>query len=1088
MISRFANRNTVLFISCCLLVVWFFSTSGSPVPEQLTEAYNALPDEIEYNLHVKPILSDRCFACHGNDKNKIAAGLRLDNPTDAYAALQTDPGKVGIKPGSLSGSEVYHRIVSEDPDLIMPSKESNLTLSSREKAILIKWIEQGAEYQSHWAFTAPEVDIQPPTVGDKAWQFNPIDAFVYNRLKQEGLSPSEEASRTILLRRLSFDITGLPPTPEEVEVFLTDTEPGAYERQVDRLLASLHYGERMAVDWLDLARFADTHGYLADRYRDMSPWRDWVIEAFNKNQSYDEFVSWQLAGDLMPNPTRDQMIATGFNRLHPQNAEDGIIDEEFRVAYVSDRTDVLGKGLMGLSVACAKCHDHKYDPISQKNYYELYSFFNNINESGLISWEGATPTPALLLPTEAQSHQLDSLQEIACRLEMNIESMLAVDTEELQDYLDDLPHRRSLLNTSNIQPIAHFPLDDVGMGNRLNPSQRAKMDRQFSDSEHPLLVDGWRGQALKFDGDAWLDLQDVGVFSRSQPFTVAFQVYVPDSLQEGYLVHKGYGTGLHAYRGFHLKLVNDRLELMMAHTYPDNAINEYTTNSFPRSQWVHVAITYDGSSTAEGLRVYLDGVEQETVIEIDNLYKDIIFHNLVDVIYPEPIEPGIQFGGRWRGAGLREGMIDEIYIFKKELSALDLLHRAKPQEAVSWVERPLAELSLDQQNLLYAQSLRNESATYSALKNALDEARSVYVSEAEAVSEIMVMREMPQRRPAYILERGQYDVYGEEVFSATPASVMPMSDSLPRNRLGLARWLFHPDHPLTARVAVNRYWQLFFNRGLVKSVEDFGNQGDFPDHPELLDWLAVDFMRSDWDVKKLVKQIVMSRTYRQSSRTSGELLEQDVENVLLARGPARRLTGEMIRDNALAASGLLNDRIGGESVKPYQPEGLWKINNMVYDPDSGDSLYRRSLYTFWKRSVPNPTLAVFDVPDRSECTVRRQNTNTPLQALTLMNDPTFLEAARIIGLQISREEHLETGVRRAYLSLSGREPTPEELAALMNIQAYEHQKFRDRIDKPNGLLSIGQTPIYVTAEHEDLYANTVLASVIMCSEAVTILR
>lgn len=1070
-------------------LMWLVFPACTPdVPDDIAQAYAELPEKLDFNIHVKPLLSDRCFACHGNDKNKLKAGLRLDDPQAAYGELPESPGKVAIRPGRLRQSEVFHRILSDDPELQMPPPEANLTLSAREKAILVKWIADGAKYQPHWSFIPPEKDITPPEIKIANWEEHPVDRFVGQQLADRGLQPTREADKATLLRRLSFDLTGLPPGPDEIEEFLADESPDAYERQVDRLLASPHYGERMAVDWLDLARFADTHGYLADRYRDMSPWRDWVIKAFNENMSYDQFVTGQLAGDLLENPTREQILATGFNRLHQQNAEDGIIDEEFRSTYVSDRTDVFGVGLLGLSVGCAKCHDHKYDPISQKEYYQLYSFFNNINESGLISWEGATPVPTLLLPTAAQSDTLETLQRRITHQEKTIETLKAEQVESIRKFIETEAYREIQSKPPNSGLIARFDLDHDPITNKLNPSQQAKMDRRFSDRETPNLVAGKTGKGLLLDGDAWLDLGKIGIFKRSQPFSVALQVMIPDSLENGVIFHKGFGTGIHAYRGFHLKLRDNRLELMMAHTYPDNAINEITETDVPRNEWIHLAVTYDGSSTAAGYRLYLNGREMPTRVEIDNLYKDIIFHDLVDAIYPAPIEPGIQFGGRWRGSGLKDAVIDELLVYERELTALELLQLGDPKAAAQVLDKGHRELDRREKVWLSDHYLAGAVPRLQRELRHLQQLRETYVDSAETVAEIMVMKEMPERRKAYILERGQYDVYGAEVFPMTPDRILPMPEGLPKNRLGLARWLMHPDHPLTARVAVNRYWKNLFGRGLVKSVEDFGNQGDLPDHPQLLDWLAVHFMQSGWDVKALLRLIVTSATYRQSSEMTDELREKDPENVWLARGPSRRLSGEMIRDNALAASGLLNKRIGGESVKPYQPEGLWKINNLDYERDAGDKLYRRSLYTFWKRTVPNPTLATFDVPNRSECTVRRQQTSTPLQALVLMNDPSFLEAAKVIGEQISVAESLEKGTVEAFVRLSGRPPDPGELQTLLDIQDYEYQKFKDRQNKPVGLLTTGDYALALNLDEDLLYANTVLASVMMCSDAVIVGR
>ncbi len=1051
-------------------------------PPAVTEAYKTLPKEVDFNIHVRPILSDKCFLCHGPDEAKQEAGLRLDLPEGAYRELADSPGKFAITPKNLRKSEVIHRILSDDPEYMMPTPASNIALTDYEKAILIKWIEKGAEYKPHWAFIPPQKTAMA-AAEDQARDQSPIDQLVRAKLQEKGMTPAAPAEKALLLRRLSFDLSGLPPTPNEIKNFLNDDSPNAYEKQVDRLLASPHYGERMAMDWLDLARFADTHGYLADRYRDMSPWRDWVIQSFNDNLPYDKFITWQLAGDLLPNPTKEQILATGFNRLHPQNLEDGIIDEEFRSAYVSDRTDVLGQGLMGLTVACAKCHDHKYDPISQENYYQLYSFFNNINESGLVSWEGATPVPTLMLPTDNQAEILAYLEKKIATQDSIMKVSEAAEAASFKDWLAAEQYQSIPLKHATVGKIAHFELENQKLTNRLNPRQKAKMNRMFSKSEQPQFAKGKKGKGLLLDGEAWLDCDKLGLFKRSESFSIQLQVQLPKALTDGYLFHKGMGTRIHGFRGYHLYLKDNKLELMMAHTWPDNAIVEYADVEIPREEWVSFTFTYDGSSSAAGCKLYMNGEELKTRVEIDNLYKDIIFYEMVDPIYPKPIEPGLKVGARWRGKGIKGAIVDELMIFDREITAIEVLQINQPEVLKAMLSKDPAALSAIERSQLSAYYLTREAKAYQQQKKKLVDLRTTYTDTIENVQEVMVMQEMAKPRKTYILERGQYDVYGKEVFPNVPERILPMADDLPKNRLGLAQWLTQRDHPLTARVAVNRYWQLFFGRGLVLTTEDFGSQGQLPSHPALLDLLAIQFIESGWDVKQLAKTIVMSSTYQQSSVTSKQLRKADPDNRWLARGPALRLSGEMIRDNALLASGLLYKKIGGESVKPYQPAGLWKMNNDTYYPDSGLKLYRRSLYTFWKRSVPHPTLATFDAPDRSECTVRRQKTNTPLQALVLMNDPAFVEASRVIGQKISRAKDIETGISQAFLQLTGRPPQAVETALLLQTQIEEYQEFSARPKQENGWLSSGAHPLDEDLDPALIMANAVIASIIMNSDA-----
>lgn len=1066
-------------LSLLLVLIGAISACQPEIPEEVQTAYEELPQELDFNIHVKPILSDKCFACHGPDKGKIEAGLQLHSDKTAYAELVNSPGKHAIVPGKPGKSEAFHRILATDKELIMPPAESNLTLTDREKAILVKWIEQGAEYKPHWAFVKPE-KREVPQVENKEWPTNEIDHFVLAKLETEGIQPSEPADKELLLRRLSLDLTGLPPTPEEIAHFVNNDDPNAYEQEVDRLIASVHYGEKMATDWMDLARYSDTYGYQVDRYRDVSPWRTWVINSFNRNQPYDEFITWQLAGDLLPNPTREQLIATAFNRLHPQNGEGGIVDEEFRVEYVADRASVVGSGFMALTVACAKCHDHKYDPVSQKNFFELYSFFNNVNETGQISWDASDiPVPTMLLPDEKQEKVMKYLESAMAEKTQTLSKTQQSARNSAEEWLKAGGYRSLTSQLSG--KVAHFGLDGTLMDNL--KGRKGKMDRKFSKNEQPNFVEGKKGKSIQFDGDAWLDLKPVGIYKRNEPFSIGMWVYLPDSLKEGVIFHKNMGARLHSYKGYHLYLRDNKLEMLMAHTWPDNAIEKHTVAEVPRNQWLQITWTYDGSSKADGLKLYLNGEEAETKLIIDNLYKDIIFGNYEDVIYKDPIEPGLKLGGRWRGIGVKNARADEVQVFGRELTALEVKAIANPEGFNQLISKSPATLTEEEKELLKNHYAARLYEPVQKIRSDLQELRTAYVDTVEQVKELMIMKEMDEPRQAYVLERGLYDQYGEEVFPNTPEAILPFPEDLPRNRLGLARWLTHPDHPLTARVAVNRYWQNYFGKGIVKTSEDFGNQGELPSHPELLDWLAIRFMESGWDVKALQKLIVMSASYRQSSIPTPELREMDPDNVLLARGPKARLTSEMIRDNALAASGLLNDEIGGESVSPYQPEGLWKMNGGEYKQDTGDKLYRRSLYTIWKRTVPHPTQATFDQPERNECTVRRQKTNTPLQALVLLNDPTFVEASKKIGEDMCRKESVDQAIKEAYIKLTGRSPMPEELAILRELRNKEYEKFTQQPEKAKGWLAAGEYEVDPSLDSNLIAANAVVASVIINSDA-----
>ena len=1065
----------MLFRMLGLMFVLILWVSCKPdLPAEVAAAYDTLPGDIDFNRHIKPILSDRCFSCHGPDKGKLKAGLRLDNAKAAYDELPESPGKKAIVPGNLRKSELFKRIISTDPDYLMPEPTSHLTLSAYEKALLIKWIEKGAQYKPHWAFIKP-VKAGIPQVRKKTWVNNPIDHFILNRLETVKLEPSPEADKEILLRRLSLDLTGLPPTLEEINSFLNDNTVNAYEKQVDRLLKSPHYGEKMAADWLDVARFADSHGYTVDRLRDMSPWRDWVIKAFNENLPYNDFITWQLAGDLLKNPTKDQLIATAFNRNHQHNMEGGIVEEEFRVEYVSDRLNTTSEAFMGLTIGCAKCHDHKFDPVSQKNYYEMFSFFNNVKEAGQISWDNAMPVPSMLLPGKEIEKILLLIKEKEKEKEQQLAEQKGQHLPEFNRWLHQAPNKKYGNEKFPAGLVAYFPLSHSSLGNVID-GKNGIMLREGNKPDKVVFTKTEKGTSVLFDGDIWLSLGDVGKYKRSDPFSVGVWVNIPKNLKKGVIFHRGLMQVTYNYRGFHLMVDGNRLQLEMAHTDPYNAIIEYTKTDVPRDQWVQLTVTYDGSSTARGFKVFLNGEEMQTHVDQDNLYKDITFAN-------KKMQPGIQFGAWERGSGLVGGKANDITVFDRDLTHLEVIQLCNPALFKKIIQKDPLQLTVDERKQIEAYYLSNFNAARKKIVSEIKYLRQKYNDSVENVQEVMVMQEMPKRRRTYVLDRGEYNLYKEEVFPDVPKTILSMPKNLPLNRLGLAKWLTLPDHPLTARVTVNRYWQMYFGRGLVKTAGDFGNQGDMPSHPELLDWLAISFIESGWNVKALQKLIVMSATYRQRSNLSPQLMAADPENILLARGPSNRLTAEMLRDNALFASGLMHLEIGGPSVKPYQPADLWKINGDVYAQDTGYKLYRRGIYTIWKRSVPNPTQSTFDVGIRTNCIVGRQNTNTPLQALIMLNDPTFVEAAKVIGEQITSAPDNTTAVVEAFRKLTGRRPGKKELSLLLKLQAKEYQAFRSDKKRSKGWIDAGSYKINKTLDINRLAANAVLASTIINTDA-----
>ena len=1066
-----------IFCSLAILLISANITDKDPVmPADVLAEYKKINGKLDYNMHVKPILSDKCFACHGPDKAKQKAGLRLDQSKVAFAQLPETPGKYAITPGNLVKSEVFHRIISSDPEYVMPTPGSHLSLTAKEKAILLKWIDQGAEYKPHWAFVKP-VKKAPPALDGIYVYTNPIDGFVRAPLKEQNLKPAKQASKELLLRRLTFDLTGLPPTIEELDAFLADNTPDAYEKQVERLLKSKHYGERMAVDWLDLARFADSHGYTVDRLRDMTPYRDWVINAFNSNMPYNRFITEQLAGDLMQDPTRSMLLATAFNRNHQQNMEGGIVEEEFQTEYVMDRTNTFGEAFMAMSVGCARCHDHKYDPISQKNYYEIYSFFNNVLESGQISWNDDIPTPALPLPTEQQDAVINNLSKKIASQEQKTGQAILNAKPAAENWIAKEEYR-SLINeklpSKGLKAVYAF---DGDLANKLDTAQKGEMKHDAgAKGDLPVFTTGRAAQALALNGDVYLDLNKTAVFRKSEPFTIGVWVWIPKTMKDGVIFHKSEAERLYNFKGFNVSLKNNKFEITMAHTAPSNAIIRTSDATVPREKWTHLALAYDGSSKAKGFDLYVDGDKLLMEDIKDKLYKDIIF-------FRKEGEPGLQVGGWWRGTGFKDGKVDDIMVYNRLLTDFEIKVVAGKASWWAIADKSQAQLSQNEKTILSDYYLSAISSEVNTEMTALKQLRTELSDSMRNVKEIMVMEEMPKPKKTTLLVRGQYNLPGEQVFPGTPTDILPFASKYPKNRLGLAMWLTDAEHPLTSRVAMNRLWQQFFGTGLVKTSEDFGNQGALPSHPELLDWLAVTFRESGWDIKQMIRMIVTSETYKQDSYASPALRETDPDNRILARGPATRLTAEMIRDNALAASGLLNTKMGGESIYPYQPAGLWEINSASYKADSTEAMYRRSLYIVAKRTVPNPTLGTFDASERSSCLSRRQRTNTPLQALVTLNDPTFLEAVKVLGESMSKEENAERAITNVYRKLTGRKPTVKEIEILTALQKKELEKFRANPAKAKGWLETGIYKPDPKLEGAMVAANAVVASTIMNSDA-----
>lgn len=1008
-----------------LAVVLLFIQCSLNIPDAVVVEIENLPEKVDYNYHIKPILSDRCYQCHGPDEKTRKAGLRLDLEEVAFSRLKS--GNKAFSKGNLYKSESLHRILSTDDEIKMPPPESNLELSSKEKAILIKWIEQGAEWKEHWSFISPKKKVTPFTVD------HTIDYYISKKHEENGMKFSEPASKEKLVRRLYFDLTGLPPTVEEVDSFLNNSSEEAYTELVDKLLNSHAYAERMAVDWMDLSRYADSHGLHADGLRTMWPWRDWVIKAFDENMPYDQFVTWQLAGDLLPNATREQKLATAFNRNSPMTAEGGVIDEEWRLNYVFDRTETMSTAFLGLTVACAKCHDHKFDPVSQKDYYQLTAFFNNIRELGMTGDDGDYG-PLLPLPDETTEQHLQRLENSITQIEKEIE-LNATDLASLETYINELPSTNKVMDSR----IGYYPFDKVEKDKTKKKKGHpfiADGNKNVGSRLAPKVVPGIKDNALRFEQDydrlyiskeipnfEWVDPFSAGVWVNTDQQDPKFRQFILGTT----------GGKNNWWRGWDFYLDgSNHLNFRLINIAPGNMVHIRTEQTIPVEQWKHLAFSYNGSGKADGIKLFIDGKEVAIKNLIDNLYKSIKPVSASGMkIEDRPILVGKSYEGSTGDNGTFSGSMDDLVFFDKKLSALelDLIYKSYQSQK-----------TLPDQNLVKQHWIENHPKTV-ALEKQLKNSRKQWLKTFSPVIEVMVMEELPQSRKTYLYSRGNYDEPAYEVNAAVPEKLPAMNPKLPKNRLGLAKWLFDQKNPLTARVAVNRYWQMIFGRGLVQTSTDFGVQGALPSHPDLLDALALEFIESSWDIKQLIKKMVLSKTYRQTSKASPELLEKDPKNIFLARSNRYRLPAEMIRDNALATSGLLVNQIGGESVKPYQPEGLWKEKSTFslrlydYKTTKGDSLYRRSLYTFIRRTSPPPSMIAFDATSREVCTVQRENTSTPLQALVLLNDIQFFEASRVLAERMQREAgtKIEDQIKYGFRLATSRHPSDDEIAILKDL-------------------------------------------------------
>ncbi|MEO8494021.1 MAG: PSD1 and planctomycete cytochrome C domain-containing protein [Planctomycetota bacterium] len=979
-------------------------------------SYGSAP--LKYNRDIRPILADNCFRCHGADSAARKVDLRLDQ-----RAAAIDSG--ALTPGQPDDSELLRRILSEDPDEMMPPPETRLALNAEQKAKLRQWIAAGAVYEEHWSFVPPvkaELPKVTPTLRGGETELasrsaastlqaprNAIDHFIVERLTREGLSPSPEASRETLIRRLSLDLNGLPPTPEEVDAFIADKSDSAYEDLVDRLLKSSRYGEHMASDWLDGARYADSNGYQYDTERTMWPWREWVIRAFNDNLAFDQFTIEQLAGDLLPDATAQQRLATGFNRNHPITIEGGVIDEEYRTEYVIDRLTTTSTVWMGLTMGCARCHDHKFDPLTRADFYRFFAFFNNVPEKGNSGF-----APLLRAATPSQQSELDEIAKSTA----DIETALAAFAAQIAEQQSAWETQASKRVENQWHVLSPQEMKSTG-GSTLT----------LLDNSSVLA-----GGASPGNDDYELTFKSAA----SEVTAIRLEAITHESLP-----HKGAG------RAFNSNFVLSEFEVTFFppgdSAIPAKAKLASATADYEQKSY-EVARSIDGNL---GTGWAVDGpTRKENSTAVYLLEKPLRM--------PENSTLKIALRHRF-------GSTHTIGRFR--ISVTNDPSFTVPPDVASALATASGQRSQAQRKLLTDHFVAHVAeGEIRALGKQLLELRTRQREIEASFPESFVMAEMATPRDTFMLIRGQYDQFGDKVTAATP-EFLPGPADAKLDRLTLAKWLVSREHPLTARVFVNRLWQQLFGIGIVRTTEDLGTQGEWPSHQQLLDWLAVDFMESGWDIKHLIKTIVMSSTYRQSSNVSAELATRDPENRLLARGPRFRMSAEMIRDNALAVSGLLVEKVGGPSVYPYQPAGLWlEINNRPgyskeYPMGSGDDLYRRSLYTFWKRTLPPPTMAAFDAPEREFCLVRRSRTNTPLQALVLLNDPQYVEAARRLAEHMIQEggDDAEARIARGVKRVLSRPPSRAELSELRRFYQDEHNRFSSDRESAQRLLAVGQS-------------------------------
>ena len=1034
----------------CLAALLFLHGANLSAEPSKKPAPRKPQSTISYNRDIRPIFSETCFHCHGPDEASRKEDLRLDVPESAFA--ERDGGYHAIVPGDPEASEAWVLINATDPEYIMPPKNSDMVLSDGQKAKIKRWIEEGAHYEKHWAFVAP-VKKRPPQAHDRAWSRNAIDRFVWDRLKREALETNPEADRRTLIRRLSFDLKGLPPSREEISTFLNDQTGNAYESLVDHILASPHYGERMALYWLDQARYADTNGYSRDGGRTMWLWRDWVIQAYNDDKPFSEFLREQIAGDLIPNATKDQIVATGFSRNHMITAEGGTIPLENLTNYTVDRVKTTGEAFLGLTLACAQCHDHKFDPISQRDYYQMFAYFNTLGDKGTDGAGGNNAKPSIKAKTSIKHKNLAGLKN---RI------------EDLNNQLTE-QHQRT---QNSWEENARKAIAGLGNDFKLHGLTPAKINAPdtFIDDFIKVQEDG-SIYSFQAQGNFYSMVFKLPESIQTPVTGIRIEFYPHPKVRDGSLGYRkeegAFGitavtisTGNVPVANINTSTIIPLKEATASYSHPHHPpAGVLNPNRF--DAWSPLGKTKE----QQHLTVMFD----ETVDREESAYLTVM--NVYKQIGPP---------GHFKVFAVT-GMNDESNLPEDIQTILRVSVEKRSDEA----KKRIADYHQE-----YGPRLSRLHADIAAYENRLKEMTKEYSTQ--------VMDTAKKPRKTYILERGSYDRPGEEVQPGPPAFLPPLPENAPNNRLGLAEWFLRDDHPLTARVAVNRIWQMILGTGFVSTSADFGSQGEWPSHPELLDWLAVDFREHGWQVKRLIKQIVMSSTYRQDSSASEHKMTVDPDNRFLSRGPRSRLQAEFIRDAVLKQSGLLNNWIGGSSVKPYQPEHIWRElshygsvtdTTQVFVQDHASMLYRRSMYTLWKRTNPPPGMMTFDAPSREICTMSRESTNTPLQALALLNDIQYVEASRQLAerlLTMIPEGTDQERVSAAFEMMTSRRPHADELTVLITALNEQLEHYRQNSTAATDLLDNGEYPRNTKLDPTEHAAYTIIVNLIInLSESIT---